>query len=91
MPRPMYRSRSLKRKKISTPSGNVVTHYREKRTGTPHCAECGAILGGVPRGLRPYAVKRLPKTKKRPERKFGGVLCPSCTSDLIKKDVRGQI
>ena len=50
MPRPMYRSRSLKRKKICTPSGNVVTHYTEKRTGTPHCAECGAILGGVPRG-----------------------------------------
>jgi large subunit ribosomal protein L34e len=36
-------------------------------------------------------MRRLPKTKKRPERKFGGVLCPACTSDLIKKDVRGQL
>ncbi|NYT03912.1 MAG: 50S ribosomal protein L34e, partial [Candidatus Methanofastidiosa archaeon] len=45
MPRPMYRSRSLKRKNVRTPSGKVVTHYREKRTGTPHCSECGAILG----------------------------------------------
>ena len=91
MPRPMYRSKSLKRKKLRTPSGKVVTHYTGKRTGKPHCFECGAILGGVPRGLRPYEMSRLPKTKKRPERKFGGVLCPGCLAIMIKKEVRGQV
>ena len=91
MTRPMYRSRTLKRKKVRTPSGKVVTHYDKKRTGTPHCAECGGILSGVPKGLRSYQMQRLPKSKKRPERKFGGYLCPSCTSDLIKRQVRGNI
>lgn len=91
MPRPMYRSRTLKRKKVRTPSGRVVTHYEKKRTGIPHCGECGAILGGVSRGLRSYQMQRLSKTKKRPERKFGGFLCPACTRDLIKKEVRGQL
>lgn len=91
MPRPMYRSRTLKRKKVRTPSGRVVTHYEKKRTGIPHCGECGAILGGVPRGLRSYQMQRLSKTKKTPERKFGGFLCPACTRDLIKKEVRGQL
>jgi len=70
MPRPMYRSRTLKRKKVRTPSGRVVTHYEKKRTGIPHCGECGAILGGVPRGLRSYQMQRLSKTKKETRKKI---------------------
>jgi large subunit ribosomal protein L34e len=44
----------------------------------------------VPR-LRPVELRKLPKTKKRPQRIFGGVLCPSCLTRVLKRAIREQV
>ncbi|MBN2457751.1 50S ribosomal protein L34e [Candidatus Woesearchaeota archaeon] len=78
MPKPGHRSRSLRRVKIVTPGGVNKTVYKKRKPQKAHCAECGAVLSGVPRE-RPYKMQNMPKTAKRPERPYGGVLCSRCT------------
>ncbi|MBN1157254.1 50S ribosomal protein L34e [Candidatus Woesearchaeota archaeon] len=82
-----YKSRTLRRKKVKTPGGRLTTHYLKRKPKKAHCAECGVVLSGVPRE-RPYIMRNLGKTKKRPERPFGGMLCSKCSRDLIKKQAR---
>jgi large subunit ribosomal protein L34e len=53
-----------------------------RKPSNAKCGVCGAILSGVPRE-RPYKMQKLPKTKKRPERPFGGVLCSACSRRKI--------
>jgi len=87
--RPMYRSRSLKRVVRRTPGGRVVIHY-ERRENTPmRCGRCGAVLSGVP--IKDRERRKLPKTAKRPERMFGGVLCPKCLREVLKDYVRKSL
>jgi large subunit ribosomal protein L34e len=89
MPRPLYRSRSYKRVYRRTPGGRTVVHY-ERRKNTPmRCARCGAILAGVP--IKESKRRTLPKTLKRPERIFGGVLCPRCLKTVIKRFIREEL
>ncbi|MGC9148515.1 MAG: 50S ribosomal protein L34e [Sulfolobales archaeon] len=88
MPRPMYRSRSLKRVKVRVPSGVSVIHYERRKSFVPRCARCGAILGGVPR--KPSEHRKLSKTMKRPERIFGGVLCHKCLEEVLKEKIRSM-
>ena len=87
MVRRALRSRSLKRRQKKVPGGRTVTHYRRKKPSKAKCGKCGKELKGVPR-LRPSALRKLPKTKKRPERPYGGSLCSSCMRDLLRKTVR---
>ncbi len=89
MPRPGLRSRSVKRVKVRTPGGKTVTHYRSKKTGKPQCADCGKVLPGVPRESR-AKMRNMPKTAKRPERPFGGVLCSPCSRKKIIAEVRAE-
>ncbi len=63
MPESRYRSRSYKRINKKTPGGQSVLRYKKKKPSKHICAECGAILHGVPRG-RPYEIGKLSKTKK---------------------------
>lgn len=88
MPRGMYRSRTLRRIAVKTPGGVVHTHYRQRKPQKAKCANCAKVLAGVPREL-PTTMKNLPKSSKRPERPYGGVLCSSCTRTLLKNKVRG--
>ncbi len=89
MVRPMYRSRSYKRIYVRTPGGKTVIHY-ERRKNTPmRCAKCGGILNGVP--IKDSERRSLPKSLKRPERIFGGVLCPRCLAEILKSVVRSSI
>lgn len=90
MPRPRYRSRSLRRVFVRTPGGETRIHYEKRKPGPAKCAICGNPLNGVPR-LRPVELRKLPKTAKRPERMYGGVLCPSCLTKLLKKTIRTQL
>ena len=87
MPRPALRSRSLRRIYVRTPGGRTVIHYERRKNGKAHCAVCGAELNGV----KTNALYKFSKTEKRPERKFGGVLCPRCLERLIKASVRGNL
>ncbi len=78
------KSRTFRRifKKIT---GNKVTvRYKKRKPSKARCSNCGAILKGVPREL-PTKMKNLAKTKKRPSRPFGGVLCSKCMREKIKE------
>jgi len=87
MPSPKFRSRSLRRIHVRKTIGKTI-HYKKRKPKIAHCAVCGAILKGVPRE-RPYKMRNIPKTQKRPERPYGGMLCSKCTRNLIKGKVRG--
>ena len=86
MPRPALRSRSLRRTKKNTPGGRSKIHYSKPKPSPAVCALCKGRLSGVPKKL-PYQMKRLPKTKKRPESPFGGHLCSKCLRESIKSSI----
>jgi large subunit ribosomal protein L34e len=90
MPRPMYRSRGLRRIKKITPGGELIVHYEKRRPGKARCAICGRELHGVP-SLRPYQLSKLAKTMKRPERIYGGVICPACLTRGLREAVRASL
>lgn len=83
MPRPAQRSRSFIKKHVHTPGGKARTHYVKKKPRPAVCALCRKALHGVPRGL-PGRIAKLPKTKLRPERPYGGNLCSACTRSMVK-------
>ncbi len=87
MVRPALRSRSLRRRKVRTPGGRTVVHFEKRKPGPARCAICGRILNGVPR-LRSVELRKLHKTDRRPERPYGGYLCPQCLARLLKEAAR---
>jgi large subunit ribosomal protein L34e len=87
MPKPWQRSRSVRKIYVRTPGGRIVVHYERRKPKIAHCALCGRPLNGVPRG-RPVEIRKLAKTERRPERPFGGVLCPECMRKIEKLRVR---
>jgi len=88
MVRPALRSRSLAKRYVRTPGGRTVVHYHKRKPSPAKCAVCGRSLNGVPR-LRPVELRKLPKSLRRPERAYGGYLCPRCLRELLKKSIRG--
>ena len=87
MVRRALRSRSLRKIKVKTPGGNVVTHFKKRKPQKSHCGGCGDVLKGVPRE-RPTKMQNIAKTKKRPERAYGGVLCSKCSRVLFKEKAK---
>ena len=80
------KSRTYRRIKTKTPK-KTVTHYRKPKPKTAKCGICGAELKGIPRA-KPNKLKNMAKTKKRPERRFGGVLCSRCSRKKIIQEAR---
>ncbi len=64
------RFRKVQRK---VPGGRTVTRYEERRPRQAHCGESGKPLHGIPRRSASEA-RNAPKSSKRPERPYGGVL-----------------
>ena len=85
MPRPSLRSRSLRRIKTRTISKTVL-HYKKRKPSKHKCGNCGKILIGIPHKIK-SRFKNLPKTKKRPSRPYGGVLCSSC----MRKEILSKL
>lgn len=81
-----HKSRTYRRVKVKTTKG-VVIQYRKRKPKQAHCAKCRKPLKGVARG-RPYQIKKISKTQRRPQRPFGGMLCSKCMRDKIKEQVR---
>ncbi len=81
-----HKSRSRRRVYVKG-SGNTKIHYKKRKPSKPKCGKCGSLLKGVPH-VRAYKLKRISKSKKRPERPYGGVLCSKCTRIEIKKMVK---
>lgn len=78
-----FKSRTFRRIKVKTPT-KTKTVYKRRKPAKAKCGKCGAILKGVPRATR-SELANMSKTKKRPERPYGGVLCSKCTRALIKE------
>jgi large subunit ribosomal protein L34e len=87
MPTGRQKSRSLRRVYRKTPGGKVVLHYRKRKPKLARCGSCGAVLKGVAKE-RPSKIKNMPKTKKRPSRPYGGVLCTKCLRKLMIEKAR---
>jgi large subunit ribosomal protein L34e len=83
------KSRSFKRKKVRTPGGELKTVYTRKRPAKAQCANCGKYLAGVPR-VKQTAMKKIPKSSRRPERPYGGQLCSICSRKEIIKKTRAK-
>jgi large subunit ribosomal protein L34e len=88
MVRPGLRSRSKKRIKRRVPSGVSRIFYVRRKHHKAVCGICGKELSGVPWNHK--VIKRGAKTEKRPERPFGGVLCPDCLSTMLKLAARAM-
>lgn len=86
MVRGAYRTNARAKRAYRSPGGETRVHYFKKQPKKAHCAECGAILAGVP-AKRPYQIRKLTKSQRRPERIFGGNLCAQCVDKKIKLKV----
>jgi len=89
MPRGMFKSGRLRKIFVKTPGAKNVVHYRQRKPSKAVCSNCKKLLAGVPREL-PAKMANLPKTKKRPERPYGGDLCSACTRKLLQQKARGD-
>ncbi len=87
MTKPMHKSGSMRKVKRRTPGGKVSLQHRRSKPSIAKCGNCGAKLSGVARE-RPSKMTRMPKTKKRPERPFGGNLCTKCLRVEMKTKAR---
>ena len=72
-----------------TPGHKVATHYTKRKPSKHRCGGCGVILPGMA-NERPYKMENMPKSAKRPERPFGGVLCSKCSRQVIKEELRDE-
>jgi large subunit ribosomal protein L34e len=86
MPSGKYRSRTFTRKRTRLPGKKNVIHYARRKPEFAHCKNCGGLLAGIP-NARDSRIGKIPKNRKRPERPYGGNLCPSC----LKLKVRAAI
>ena len=89
MPRGMYRSGRLRKVFVKTPGGKVHLHYRQRKPSKAVCSSCEKVLPGVPCEM-PAKLRNMPKTAKRPERPYGGVLCSACMRVLFQQKARGE-
>jgi len=86
MPRPALRSRSVRRLWRRTPGGVTKIRYVRRKVYSASCSVCGRELNGVPRNVK--IIRYGARTEKRPERPYGGNVCPNCLASLIKLSVR---
>ena len=83
-----FKSRTrLRQKFVKVPGGRTVVQYVKKKPSKAKCGSCGRILPGTA-NERPYKMQNMPKTKKRPERPYGGFLCTRCLRRLIIENAR---
>lgn len=87
MVRGYQKSRTLRRIYKRLPSGMTQLRYEKRKPSKAKCAGCGVILKGVIRA-RPTKRQNTAKTKKRPQRPYGGYLCSKCSRKEIIERVR---
>lgn len=88
MPRGMFKSGRLRKVSVKVPGGKTKLHYRQRKPSKAVCGNCKKQLAGIPREL-PAKMVNMPKTAKRPERPYGGVLCSACMRKLMQEKARG--
>ena len=76
--------KSLRRIKVKTPGGKIIIRYRKRNPSPLKSSDSKEHLHGVKRLIQSKFAK-LPKTKKRPQRPFGGVLSSKAARLKIKE------
>ncbi len=84
----MYKSKSFRKVYRKTPGSRVAIHYKKRKPKNASCANCGVKLSGTLRE-RPYKMMNTSKTKKRPQRPYGGYYCSKCMRQVLIKKNRG--
>lgn len=84
-----YKSRTFRRVFKKTPGGKTVMRFEKRKPGKHTCTKCDKTLPGTPR-QRPVGIRKLPKTARRPERPYGGVLCSSCARQVHIANTRAK-
>jgi len=79
---PRFSSSTFRKIQRRTPGGRTVTYYDYKLHSRHVCAICHEFLHGKPR-VRSAGMKKLGKSERKPERPFGGMLCPRCSRRVI--------
>lgn len=74
-----------KRIQRKTPGARTVIHFKKKRVSQSKCGMCGKKLNRS--RLTATQLRKLPKTKKRPERPLPE-LCSKCMREYFKTMVR---
>ena len=87
MPAGKHKSGRFRKVFVRTPGSKTVVQHRRRKPGKTKCRDCGKVLAGVPHDLA-SKTKNLPKTHKRPERPYGGVLCSKCMRVVMKAQAR---
>jgi len=75
---------------VRTPGGRTVERYTLRKPSQPVCPITGQKLHGIPH-LRPTALRNLAKSKKRPQRAFGGVLSSRAARRVIMTKARNSV
>ena len=78
------RSRSLRKLRVRVPGGKTVERYKGRKNAFTKCAVCKRPLSGMPKVTDALTAK-LSISERRPDRKFGGNMCPSCSRKEIRK------
>ena len=80
------KSKSERKIFVKTPTKNKID-YRKANPGKRTCKECGASLHGIKRD-NSFSLRKVSKSKKKVNRKFGGELCSKCSRSKIIKSAR---
>lgn len=72
---------------VKLPGSKVKIVKKKPNPGVAKCGNCGKVLHGIPR-LKKAKFRNLPKSKKRPNRSYGGNLCSGCSKELMKGSLR---
>ena len=80
------KSKSERKVFVKTPNRNKIS-LRKSKPNKRTCKECGAFLIGIKRN-NAFSLKKVGKSKKRSNRKFGGDLCSKCSRVKIVEEVK---
>lgn len=87
MPRGMHKSGRLRKVFVKTPGAKTKIQYKRRKPARAKCAVYGTPLQAVPREL-PAKMANMSKSKKRPERPYGGILSSRAMRELLKHKAR---
>jgi large subunit ribosomal protein L34e len=80
-----HKSKHFRKVFVKTPGEKTKVQYKQRKPKKLTCKICKKPLHGIPNLIK-SKFKNLPKTKKRPQRPYGGVLCSSCAKKQIIKN-----
>lgn len=84
------RSRSYRRIMVKVPGGTTKLVYKKRKPEKAKCSACGDVLKGMS-SMITSKMRNTAKTKKRPQRPYGGVLCSNCMRKLMINKFRSEL